>query len=105
MSAQCSRAIIDSVAPFSCRLHFNRSTGEYRNTQGVETRVPGFGNTSCVENLDPTAPFLSKTSYFDLLVDHFVELGYERGKSIRAAPYDWRLAVGMKTIWHPCLGM
>ena len=92
------QAIAASIPPSFCRLHFNRSTGEYSNTQGVETRVPGFGNTSCVENLDPTAPFLSKTSYFDLLVEHFVQLGYERGESIRAAPYDWRLAAGMKAI-------
>ncbi|KAL5473389.1 hypothetical protein EMCRGX_G027867 [Ephydatia muelleri] len=26
------------------------------------------------------------------MVKHFVELGYERGVTIRAAPYDWRLA-------------
>lgn len=87
------------------RLHFNRTTGEYSNTEGVEIRLPGFGNTSCVENLDPTASILYKTAYFDVLVELLVQLGYVRDRTIRAAPYDWRLGPGMKTTWQLCLAV
>ena len=30
------------------------------------------------------------------MVDYFVDREYKRGKTIRAAPYDWRLAAGRK---------
>ncbi len=62
------------------------------NSSGVEVRVPGFGNTETVEFLDDEDR--QKTPYFHTFVEHFVAKGYERGKSIRAAPYDWRLAAG-----------
>ena len=32
--------------------------------------------------------------YFHTFVEHYVAKGYERGKTIRSAPYDWRLATG-----------
>lgn len=86
----CSGSAENTVYLFY-RLHFDSTTGEYFNTPGVETRVPGFGNTSCVENLDPTARIESKTAYFDLMVQRFVHLGYTRGKDIGAAPFDWRM--------------
>ncbi len=52
--------------------------------------VAGFGGTADVEymGLAQTLPYL-KT-----FVEFFVERGYERGKSIRAAPYDWRFSAG-----------
>ena len=56
--------------------------------------VPGFGNTSTVEFLDYSPPI----PYFNTFVDYFVARGYERGSTIRAAPYDWRLAGGKSTI-------
>ena len=55
--------------------------------------MPGFGNTSTVEVL-ANVPWISAVKYFNKFVDYFVQLGYERGKSIRAAPYDWRLSPG-----------
>ena len=54
--------------------------------------VPGFGDTSTVECLDPM--FCEESSYFKTFVDYFVDKGYQRGVTIRAAPYDWRLAAG-----------
>jgi len=52
--------------------------------------VPGFGDTNTVEFLDtpPASPV------FNAFVNYFVARGYERGNTIRAAPYDWRLAAG-----------
>ena len=42
-------------------------------------------------DVDSFADFL----YFHDFVEYFVDRGYERGKTIRAAPYDWRLAAGV----------
>ena len=50
-----------------------------------------FGNTSGIETLDPN---IESASYFNVLVDYFVKLGYTRGVDLRAAPYDWRLGPG-----------
>ena len=76
--------------PYHCRLLFNSTDGTYSNNTGAEVRVPGFGDTNTVEFLDtpPSSPT------FNTFVDYFVARGYERGNTIRAAPYDWRLAAG-----------
>ena len=59
------------------------------NSQGVYTRVPDFGNTSAIEWLDPN--FHGPGVYFFPFVDALTRLaGYVRGKTIRAAPYDFR---------------
>ena len=64
--------------------------------------VPGFGSTDTVEYLnisiidDPI--HLESLEYLHTFVDYFVQRGYVRGKSIRAAPYDWRLAPGTHII-------
>jgi len=76
------------------RLVYNRTSGMSSNVAGVETRVPGWGQTSSVEYLDPSwsAWVIGNAgSYMKDLVQHFVDLGYERGRTIRAAPYDFRL--------------
>ena len=59
----------------------------------MNIKVPGFGDTSSVEYLNPG--LLKDTiEYFHDMVEYFVDRGYKRGKTIRAAPYDWRLAAG-----------
>jgi len=75
---------------YHCRLLYNSTDGTYSNNTGVEVRVPGFGDTNTVEFLDtpPASPV------FNAFVNYFVARGYERGNTIRAAPYDWRLAAG-----------
>ena len=70
-----------------CRLKF--MNGTFTNNTGVQIRVPGFGNTSTVEYLDPGLKAVGK--YLEPFVEFFVKLGYVRDKNIRAAPYDWRL--------------
>ena len=48
---------------------------------------------------EPLGPLNQPLPYLNNFVDYFVERGYERGKTIRAAPYDWRLAAGTYPIW------
>ena len=38
--------------------------------------------------------------YFHTFVEYYVAKGYERGKTIRSAPYDWRLAPGIIIFVH-----
>ena len=78
----------------SLRLHYDPTTKTYNNTPGVTTRVPQFGNTSTIEYLDPSTKDLGATQYFHMMVQHFVDKGYVRGKTIVGAPFDWRFAPG-----------
>ncbi len=71
------------------RLLYDASTNSFHNNTNVKIHVPGFGNTNGVEYLTTVLlPYLHEA------VEYFVDRGYKRGKTIRAAPYDWRLAAG-----------
>ena len=77
-----------------CRLSFDRKTGQYSSSSDdITVSVPGFGLTKTVETM--SRGLILTFPYFKEFVDYFVERGYERGKSIRAAPYDWRVGPGM----------
>ena len=80
-----------------CRLDYDPATDSYANASGVEVRAPGFGETGSVENLanDFLQTFTDMVNAFEDMVDYFEDRGYEVGKTIRAAPYDWRLAAGI----------
>ena len=82
----------------SCRLKYDVSTNSYYNNSHVKIHVPGFGKTSGVEYLDPG--LIDLIPYMHDMVEYFVDRGYVRGKSIRAAPYDWRLAAGMHELLY-----
>ena len=56
--------------------------------------VPGFGGTEAVEYMGRSNTY----PYLTTFVEYFVDRGYVRGKSIRAAPYDWRLAAGQSEV-------
>ena len=60
------------------RLRYDNVTRTTSNNQGVETRIPGFGNTSTVEWLDPSQRSFSM--YFANIVKHLLPLGYKRGR-------------------------
>lgn len=78
------------------QLHYDLESGQNRNSPGVETRVLGWGETSTVEYLDPswTAWALKDVgNYFGVMISKMVDSwGFERGKTVRAAPYDFRFA-------------
>uniref|UniRef100_A0A1E1WVS1 Putative phospholipase A2 n=1 Tax=Tityus obscurus TaxID=1221240 RepID=A0A1E1WVS1_TITOB len=72
------------------RLVYDNKTRMTKNAPGVDIRVPGFGNTSTVEFLDPSQ--ISPSTYFHSIVNMLVNKGYTRGIDVRGAPYDFRKA-------------
>ena len=85
-----------ATSNFLChRLLYDSETNSFHNNTNVKIRVPSFGKTDGVEFL--TTGFIDLLPYFHDMVEYFVDRGYKRGRSIRAAPYDWRLAAG-KTV-------
>lgn len=70
------------------KLNYNNETRTTSNTEGVITEIPGFGNSSVVEWIDPSKA--SPGAYYRYLADVLVEQGYVRDISIRGAPYDFR---------------
>lgn len=72
------------------RLVYNRTTHATQFPDGVDVRVPGFGQTFSLEFLDPSKS--SVGSYFHTMVESLVGWGYTRGEDVRGAPYDWRRA-------------
>ena len=71
-------------------MQYDSQTNTYTNYPGIEVRAPGFGLTDTVEYLDDA----KSVGYFNEFVEYFVQNGYKRNETIRAAPYDWRLAPG-----------
>ncbi|XP_001374267.2 phospholipase A2 group XV isoform X1 [Monodelphis domestica] len=72
------------------RLIYNRTTRTTQFPDGVDVKVPGFGDTFSVEYLDPSKA--SVGAYFFTMVESLVGWGYRRGGDVRGAPYDWRKA-------------
>lgn len=70
------------------RVIYNKTTRTTSNAPGVDIRVPGFGKTHTVEYLDKA----KLAGYLHTLVQNLVNNGYVRDETVRAAPYDWRLA-------------
>lgn len=71
-------------------LNYDPITRHTTNNPGVEVRVPGWGDPTVVEFLDPSQQIFSITFYFNAFVEALIRVGYERKKTIRAAPYDFR---------------
>ncbi|KAL2712609.1 group XV phospholipase A2-like [Vespula squamosa] len=71
------------------KLIYDNVTRTTRNQEGVDIRIPGWGDPFIVEYLDPSKA--SPGAYFkdigNMLVD---DLGYIRNISLRGAPYDFR---------------
>lgn len=76
----------------------NDTVGDLDN---LESRVTGWGNTSSIELLDPGLwpPTLRHESdVFYPVAQYLVDkLGYERGVTLRGAPYDFRLMPHTRT--------
>lgn len=79
------------------RLVYDNVTRKSYNPPGVEVRMPGWGNPEVVEWIDPSHSSTGK--YFQDISQALIPLGYERMKSIRGAPYDFRKAPNENKQW------
>lgn len=71
------------------KLVYDNVTKTTRNQDGVDIRIPGWGDPFVVEYLDPSKA--SPGQYFKDIGNMLVnELGYVRNVSLRGAPYDFR---------------
>ena len=69
-------------------MHFSQEQNQGIAPVRVLTQLSG--NTSTIENLDPSIPG-GAGAYFSHMVDMLVAKGgLERGVSVRGAPYDFR---------------
>ncbi|XP_050529312.1 phospholipase A2 group XV-like isoform X2 [Daktulosphaira vitifoliae] len=72
------------------RLIYDNTTRTTHSPPGVDIRIPGWGNSSAVEYIDPSLSTFG--AYFKSVGDSLVGVGLERDVSIRGAPYDFRKA-------------
>jgi len=72
----------------------NFTNGDFKDRDGVQSRVNDFGGTEGIENLDKNGYY----PYFrDLIMGITSIPGYKRGMNLRAAPYDYRYAPNSST--------
>ncbi|KAG7201541.1 hypothetical protein KM043_004292 [Ampulex compressa] len=71
------------------KLTYDNVTRTTRNQDGVDMRIPNWGDPLVVEYLDPSkvSPGLYFSSIGNMLIS---QLGYVRNVSLRGAPYDFR---------------
>ena len=81
------------------RLNYDATTNTYTPNAGVGVRVVG-ANGSDVKDVEFVGPIFP---YFHKMVEYFVDRGYVRNVSIRAAPYDWRFAAGIQQFSSPSM--
>lgn len=78
-------------------LYYHEDIDDYQNAPGVETRVPDFGSTRGLLYLDPHLKRISE--YMATLVSSLEQIGYEDGRNLFGAPYDFRY--GLAAPGHP----
>ncbi|KJE90036.1 lecithin:cholesterol acyltransferase [Capsaspora owczarzaki ATCC 30864] len=93
---------VDAIPPYHLRacwedmmaVHYNETTGRFANTPGVQVRPRDYGGVTGVDNLfdieSNWGPGMSAV-YEKLIKQLKVTPGYEVGKNIRGAPFDFRL--------------
>lgn len=81
-------------------LKYDNQTKRTNDQDGVSVSVPYWGNPCAVENVDETHQVVG--NYFSSISNMLAnDLGFEKGKTILAAPYDYRKGPGMDLIQGP----
>lgn len=82
------------------QTEFNNETGKVSNKKGVDITVHDFGGEESVQYVD--GGFLG-FQFFDTyasMLDYYKSNGYEIGRNLFTAPYDWRLApIALYDFW------
>ena len=101
----CTCAVTYTVLLNKCtfpRLEYDQASNTYHNQSGIDIKAVGFGVTCRVEyllasgNEKECGPQIKRSEYLHHFVEYFVKnFGYERDRTIRAAPYDFRMTPGM----------
>lgn len=73
------------------RLLYNEEHDVLSNNVGVETRVPDFGATASLEEIDPSLPSHASAVFRNMVIQ-LVAAGHVVNKTLRGAPYDFRYA-------------
>lgn len=63
------------------QLNYDSSTSTFSNQQGVETRVPCYGDVCGIEYLDMSVK-VGDSAYFHAMIEAFADKGYVRGETI-----------------------
>jgi len=63
----------------------------YGDEKGIDTRPYDFGGLNGVNKLDHFDDPLGLTDYYQHIITELEKVGFEAGKTIFGAPYDWRL--------------
>ncbi|KAA6393991.1 MAG: putative Lecithin:cholesterol acyltransferase family protein [Streblomastix strix] len=71
-------------------VQFDPLTDEYSSAEHVEIRPVDFGGVNGFTYLDPAYP--KETDRFGSAIQHLQQMGYEVGKNLFGAPYDFRLS-------------
>jgi len=75
-------------------IFYDNKTNSYFNNKGVGIRPIDFGGVTGVDYLDYELGIgISLTAYFAKIIAELKAAGYQVGKNLRAAPYDWRKSI------------
>lgn len=85
------------------RLIYDPVTRKTANPQGVDIRIPGWGQSEVVEWLDPSITRSLAGAYFKDVANLLVNRGWVRNVTLRGAPYDFRRAPSRFFQSHVCI--
>lgn len=77
---------------------YNNTTQRFNYTQWeiyVDNKQNGLFS---IYNLAPGEIYSSFTSYFETIIDHFIDYGYEPGNNLFGFPYDWRYSTNQSFV-------
>lgn len=74
------------------RMTYDPESRTTSNSPGVDIRVPGWSSTDTMEWIDTTyiVQNYDYGAYYTYIVNALVDKGYQRGKHLFGAPYDFR---------------